>query len=80
MVPDDCRDRVANHHFPGHLGQLAILLPGVLNVVGAFQLDADRKIIASIPAGPGGNPGVPGTMITGDKLNQCAATTNQKMG
>ena len=49
-------------------------------LIAAFKLDPDRKIVALITPLPAGNTGMPGASQTGDKLEYLSIAANQKMG
>ena len=51
----------------------------VANVVGALDLDADRKVVASCSTTPLGDPRVPRAAQARNELNDAAVATNEEM-
>ena len=78
-VADNIMDRVGRLYRLSEFSQ-----PGVLHgrkrlVIAAFQLDADREIIAAGTLLPAGYTGVPGAPGAGDELDDFSVTANEEM-
>jgi UDP-2,3-diacylglucosamine pyrophosphatase LpxH len=60
-VLGDCG--VAEHDSPCALGEARVLRIGERDVVGSFQLDPDRKVVAALPPFEPRDAGVPGALL-----------------
>lgn len=78
-VADDVGNRIAAADSFGKRRQHLVLHRHEPSLVAAFQFDADREIVAALPAAPNRRARVPGPAITGHELNQLAVTANQEM-
>ncbi len=58
----------------------AVLAARVAFVVGAFEFDADGKVVATGAAAPARDAGVPRAAIKGDELRDAAGATHEEVG
>ncbi len=72
-------DRIAPRERARKPREHPVLRAGVRLGVGAFQLDADRIIVAARTAAPRRFAGVPGALRARDELHQPAVAANQEM-
>ena len=79
VVARDVRDRITPAKGAGESGQHGVLGIRVGQQIGAFELDANGKIVASLAALPGRSPGMPGAQRAGDELQQRAVTPDQEV-
>lgn len=78
-MTDAVLDRVGALQHPGQIRQHRVLRIGERLIVGTFELDADREIVAAAVAAPLGPPRMPGTSGTRDKLDQFAIAAYQEV-
>lgn len=78
-VPANRMEWVASPETCGELGQDCVLLLGVGTIIRPLKLDSDRKIIALRPALKLGHTGMPGAIVTGNKLGDAAWPSNEKV-
>ena len=78
-MPDAVLDRVGALERPGQIRQYRVLGIGERLVVGPFELDADREVVAAAAAAPRGLPGMPGAPDTRDELDQLAISAYQEV-
>jgi hypothetical protein len=64
---------------PGQVQQRGILLFSVRQLIRAFELDTNGKIVAVVATAMARCTRVPGTLVAGDKLGNGAIALNQKM-
>jgi hypothetical protein len=68
------------HDLLTNRGQCLVLTLGIRQLVSAFKLNADGKIIALVLAVKTGTAGVPGAVQQADKLDKRAITAYQQVG
>ena len=78
-MTDDKAQRPSIDEHRGEGGKHPIVRLGQGSLDRSFKFDTDRKIIAALTALKARLPGVPGAIITRHKLNQLAATADQKV-
>ena len=78
-MPDVVLDRVGALEHPSQVRQYFILRIGERPVVGAFEFDSDREVVAAAAAAPLGLSSVPGTPGARDELEQFAITPYQEV-
>ena len=78
-MADAVLDRIFALERPGQIRQYRVLGIGECLVVGAFEFDADRKVVAAVAAAPSGLPGMPGAPGTRDKLDQFAIAAYEEV-
>src|ERR1035438_9201382 len=80
LVPGNAGDRIAFDE-PADDGAEAFVLGRLEGLAfEAFELDADRVVVAIAPAVPIGSAGMPGSVVAGDELQQGPAAAQQKVG
>src|SRR5690606_25536076 len=71
--------RIARAQHAGQLGQGSVLRVGVGQRIGAFQLDAQRKIVAALARAEARDAGMPGARLGGHELHDGAVAAHEKM-
>lgn len=79
FVTCDMFDGISNDQCMAQVGQRRVL--GRLEPVAfqPFELDADRVVIAVVATAPTGRAGVPGALVSIDKLNQFTVTPDEEV-
>jgi len=78
-MPDAILDRVCAHERPGQFRQYLILGIGERLVVGAFEFNTDREVVAAVAAAPLGLSSMPGAPGARDELEQFAIAAYQEV-
>src|SRR5262249_30622402 len=79
LVPDCRGDGIAPAQSPRQAGESGVLRPLVRELVGAFQLHADREVVAVLAPAPARDAGVPRAQCAGNELDQDAVAADQEM-
>ena len=78
-MPDDGRDRESGCQYFNQRIQTYILCVFKRQVVAAFQLNANGKIIAALAPLPAGDAGMPGALQARNELNAFAIAPDKEM-
>ena len=70
---------VSRQQLPGQVGQRRVLGVGEWQIIRAFQLDTQGKVIARLTPLETRDPGMPRSVDAGHKLRYGAVALNQKM-
>ena len=78
-MPDAVLDRVCALERPGQVRQYLILRIGERLVVGAFEFNTNREVVAAAATAPIGLPSMPGAPGARDELEQFAIAAYQEV-
>ena len=77
-MADYILDSIRSRQQRSKLVQKPILVIGKRQVIRAFQLDADGKIVTALTPAPVGQAGVPRALETRNKLDQLAVAADKE--
>ena len=78
-VADDIGDRVAPLQRLHQQGKAVVLPSRIRSAVCSFEFNANGEVIAALPALPSRYPGVPGTPLAADELQQESVAADKKV-
>lgn len=78
-MPDDIDYRVGRQQRGGQCNESLILYGFKGDIVAAFELDSNGKIITTVFTLPTGNTGMPGTQCAWNKLDNFTVAAYQEM-